>query len=246
MVILGHRGYSGAYPENTLLSFQKAIEYKADGVELDVHLSKDGEMVVCHDEDMYRTYGKHALIKDETLNEMREYASMGQRIPTLKEVFEILPTSAIIDVEIKTNIIHYKDLEKNVLSLINDNNPTRVWLSSFNHSSLVKIREIDKNVKLGMLFGEEHLKTLKESMKLSLKIGVFSYNIPTYAASVEGFDDFLIFARSNGVKIVFWDSNTVKDFDFAQKREAYAIITNEVERAVNFFKRGSRDEKDRF
>ncbi|WP_051962501.1 glycerophosphodiester phosphodiesterase family protein [Mesoaciditoga lauensis] len=236
MVILGHRGYSGAYPENTMLSFQKALEYKADGVELDVHLSKDGKMVVCHDEDMYRTYGKHAWIKDETLNEMREYESMGQKIPTLQEVFEILPTSAIIDVELKTNVIHYEGLEKGVLDLINANNPERVWISSFNHSSLVKIREMDKNIKLGMLFGEEHLKSLNESMKLSLKIGVFSYNVPTYAAGVEGFDEFLAFAKANGIKIVFWDSNTVEDFDFARKSGAYAVITNEVERAVNFFK----------
>jgi glycerophosphoryl diester phosphodiesterase len=236
VVILGHRGYSGAYPENTLLSFQKAIEYKADGVELDVHLSKDGEMVVCHDEDMYRTYGKHAWIKDETLSEMREYESMGQKIPTLKEVFETLPDSAIINIELKTNVIHYKNLEKDVLGLINDNNPERVWLSSFNHDTLVKVREMDKNVKLGMLFGEEHLKALKKSMELSLKIGVFSYNVPTYAAGVKGFDDFMTFAKANGIKMVFWDSNTVEDFGFAKKSGAYAVITNEVERAVNFFK----------
>ncbi|WP_456400369.1 glycerophosphodiester phosphodiesterase family protein [Mesoaciditoga sp.] len=236
MVILGHRGYSGAYPENTLLSFQKAIEYKADGIELDVHLSKDGQMVVCHDENMYRTYGKHGWIKDETLDEIKGYESMGQKMPTLKEVFEIIPESVIVDVELKTNVIRYKNLEEDVLGLINDYNPERVWLSSFNHETLVKIRELDKNVKLGMLFGEEHLKTLKESMNLSLKINVFSYNIPTYAVGIEGFDDFFSFAKENDIKVVFWDSNTVEDFDFAKKCGAYAVITNEVERAVKFFK----------
>ncbi len=240
MVILGHRGYSGAYPENTLLSFAKAMEYKADGVELDVHLSRDGQMVICHDEDMYRTYGKHMLIRDETLTKMREYDSLGQKMPTLQEVFEILPSDAIVNVELKTNVISYKDLEKHVLDFVRKNNPQRVWLSSFNHSTLKKIREIDANVKVGMLFGEEHLSTLKQSMKLSIEIGVFSYNIPTYAASIEGFDDFVSFAKHNGIKLIFWDSNTVEDFDFAQKHDAYAVITNEVERAVRFFK-GERE-----
>lgn len=56
MLIYGHRWYSAKYPENTLLSFQKAIEYGADGIELNVHLTKDGRIVVCHDETIDRTF----------------------------------------------------------------------------------------------------------------------------------------------------------------------------------------------
>ncbi len=236
MMVLGHRGYSGMYPENTLLSFQKAIEHGANGVELDVHLSKDGQMVVCHDEDVYRTHAHHAVIKNRTLEEIKKYRSLGQRIPTLQEVFEILPKNSVVNVELKTNVIPYEGIEERVLTFVNENDPERVLLSSFNHSTLKSIREMDKNVKLGMLFGENHLSTLKESMKLSLEIRAFSYNIPTYAGGFPGFDEFIAFAKHNGIKVIFWDCNTVEDFDFAKRQNAYAVITNEVERAVNFFK----------
>ena len=236
MLILGHRGYSGSYPENTLLSFKKALEYKADGVELDVHLSDDGKMVVCHDENLYRTYGKHAWIKDETLEEMRSLNSLGQKIPTLEEVFQEMPRSAFINIEMKTNVVNYPHLEEKTLDLVNDNTPERVLISSFNHSTLVHMRELDKNIKLGMLFGEEHLKNLKESMALSLKIDAFSYNIPVEAGGFEGFDEFIGFANEHGIKIMFWGANTVTDFYFSSVHNAYAVITNEVKRAVNFFK----------
>ncbi len=237
MIILAHRGYSGMYPENTILAFKKAIDYGADGVELDVHLTKDGKVVVCHDESLYRTYGKHVNIKEATFDEIEKYDSIGQRMPTLDEVFHVLPSNVIINIELKTNVVAYPTLVEKVLDLVNRNNPERVLLSSFNHSTLVHVREIDENVKLGMLFDEEHAKNLKACMELSLKIKAFSYNIPVVAASFKGFDDFLEFARDQKIKIVFWDANTKMDMVFVEKHGAYAIITNEVERATMFFKK---------
>ncbi len=236
MLILGHRGYSGSYPENTLLSFKKALECKADGVELDVHLSKDGKMVVCHDENLYRTYGRHAWIKDKSLEEMKKLDSLGQKMPTLEEVFQEVPRSAFVNVEMKTNIVSYPHLEEKVMNLVNDNNPERVLISSFNHSTLAHVREIDKNIKLGMLFGEENLKLLEKSMNLSLEIKAFSYNIPVEAGGFKGFDEFMSFAKEHEIKIMFWGANTISDFDFAKSHNAYAVITNEVERAVALFK----------
>ena len=236
MIVLAHRGYSGNYPENTVLAFEKAMEFGADGVELDVHLTKDGKMVICHDESLYRTYGKRANIKETIFEELRNYDSMGQKMPTLEEVFQILPASSIINIELKTNVVSYPFLVEKVLELVNKNHPERVWISSFNHSTLVHVRELDKNVKLGMLFDNEHAKSLKASMELSLKIGIFSYNVPIEAGSFEEFERFIDFAKGNGIKIVFWNSNTITDMNFAQKHDAYAIITNEVERATNFFK----------
>lgn len=240
MIVLAHRGYSGVYPENTVLAFEKAIDYGADGVELDVHLTKDGKMVVCHDESLYRTYGKHINIKEATFDEIEKYNSMGQKMPTLDEVFQVLPLDSIINIELKTNVVSYPSLVEKVLELVSRNNPERVWLSSFNHSTLVHVRKIDENAKLGMLFGEEHAKNLKACMKLSLEIKAFSYNIPIVAANFEGFDDFLEFAREQRIKIVFWDVNTKMDMEFAKEHGAYAIITNEIERATMFFKEDQR------
>ena len=66
MRILAHRGWSGKYPENTMLAFRKAHEIGADGIELDVHLSKDGEVMVIHDESLSRTAGIGCLVSEKT------------------------------------------------------------------------------------------------------------------------------------------------------------------------------------
>ena len=97
--IYAHRGFSGKYPENTLLAFQKAAEAGAEGIELDVHTTRDGEVVVMHDENTIRTTGTDALIKDLTLEEFKAldagYIKNGEfgfvAPPTLREVFELLP-----------------------------------------------------------------------------------------------------------------------------------------------------------
>ena len=65
--IISHRGYSAKYPENTMIAFQKAVEVGTHGIELDVQLSKDGEIVICHDETINRTSNGTGYIKDMTL-----------------------------------------------------------------------------------------------------------------------------------------------------------------------------------
>ena len=95
MDIIAHRGLSGIYPENTMLAFRKAIEAGCDGIELDVHLSKDGELVVIHDEKVDRTTDGRGAVKDFTLQELRALDASGkytgrfgiQPIPTLREYF---------------------------------------------------------------------------------------------------------------------------------------------------------------
>ena len=113
--VWAHRGASAYAPENTLEAFQLAVEQKADGVELDVQMTKDGKLVVIHDETIDRTSGGHGRVMDYTLAELKEmkfnrthpeYADAA--IPTLAEVYELLkPVGLEINVEIKTGIIFY-------------------------------------------------------------------------------------------------------------------------------------------
>lgn len=72
MLNIAHRGFSGKYPENTLLAFQKGIEAGADGFEFDTHLTKDGEIVIIHDERLDRTTNAQGFVKDYTLEELRK------------------------------------------------------------------------------------------------------------------------------------------------------------------------------
>src|SRR3712207_1905347 len=138
-----HRGFSGKYPENTLLAFEKAIELGVDGIELDVHLSKDNEMVIIHDENVSRTTNGEGYIKDLTYEEISKldasYIYTGQygfnKIPTLREYFELVKDKDVItNIELKTNIFEYPGIEQKVWELIQEYHlESKVIISSFNH-----------------------------------------------------------------------------------------------------------------
>src|SRR5574344_1661115 len=143
----GHRGYSGKYPENTRLSFSKAIEAGADDIELDVQLSKDNKIVICHDETVNRTTNGSGRIKDKTLSELQSldasYTYTGQmginRIPTLEEYFELVKDLPVItNIEMKTGKYEYLPMEKMVYDMIcRYNLQQKVIISSFNHYTII-------------------------------------------------------------------------------------------------------------
>lgn len=149
--IWGHRGASAWAPENTLPAFELALEQGADGFELDVQLSSDGEAVVIHDETLERTTNGRGRVADHPLALLRTLdASAGQadyagtRIPTLGEVFALVKgTSAHVNVELKNNRVRYRGLEARVLDLADEYDVTGqvVW-SSFNHPSLRRLRRL--------------------------------------------------------------------------------------------------------
>lgn len=160
MLNIAHRGFKGAYPENTMLAYEKAIETGADGIEFDVHLTKDGELVIIHDETLERTTDGKGLVKDKTLRELKKLnASKGnlscevQTIPTLREYFDFAKNKDIItNIELKTSIIRYEGIEKKVYDLINEHGmKDKIIISSFNHNSLIRIKEIDREIKCGVL-----------------------------------------------------------------------------------------------
>lgn len=161
--IWAHRGASGYVPENTIEAFKKAAEMKADGVELDVQLSKDGEMVVIHDETMNRVSDHTGFVKDYTLKELkgmdvsRVIPKYGRVcIPTLAEVLEELkPTGMDINIECKTGIFVYPGLEEKVIKLVKDMGMVdRIWCSSFNHESVLKIKSLCWEIKTGFLISD--------------------------------------------------------------------------------------------
>ncbi len=109
MKFIAHRGESAAAPENTLEAFQLAWAQGISTVELDIHLSKDGHIVVMHDANLRRTFGIDALIKDRTLAEIKNFNA---EIPTLREVLEILPEHGEIIIEVKAGAVLLEPLKK--------------------------------------------------------------------------------------------------------------------------------------
>ncbi|HWL13328.1 MAG TPA: glycerophosphodiester phosphodiesterase family protein, partial [Ureibacillus sp.] len=120
MKIFAHRGYSAKYPENTIAAFQAAANLPIDGVEFDVHLTKDQQVVVIHDESVNRTSNGIGYVKDMRLKELREldFGSwfseefQGERIPTLEEVLKVFHgTDLRVNIELKCDVFAYDQLE---------------------------------------------------------------------------------------------------------------------------------------
>jgi glycerophosphoryl diester phosphodiesterase len=164
ILVIAHRGFSGAAPENTLIAFQKGIEAGSDMIELDVHLSRDGEIVVIHDETLDRTTNGKGLVVDHTLKELKKLDAgssfgpqfAGERIPTLREVLELAKGRAQVNVEIK-NPTHGKypiaELTEKVLQEVNQAGMMdRVIFSCFNPAALDWIKRREPRAWVAFLF----------------------------------------------------------------------------------------------
>ncbi len=162
--ILAHRGYSAKFPENTMIAFRGAEYANADGVELDVQLSKDGEVVVIHDEKLNRTTTGKGYVKDFTLQELKKMDAgvlfpdikEKQTIPTLEEVFTWLTTNKLTcNVELKNGVFRYEGMEEKVIQLIHQYELTeRIVISSFNHYSIVHCYRLAPEIEIAPLLSE--------------------------------------------------------------------------------------------
>jgi glycerophosphoryl diester phosphodiesterase len=162
MIVIAHRGFSGMYPENTMLAFKKAREAGADAIEMDIQLTKDGTVVIIHDESVDRVSGVHGLVRDFTFDELRKLnASQGvygdsfgfNPIPSLDEYFSwVKDTNIITDIELKNNIFYYDGLEEKAVALVKKYGlEKQVFFSSMNHVSLVKCKAIEPSIPCGIL-----------------------------------------------------------------------------------------------
>lgn len=152
-LIIAHRGASKKAPENTMASFKKALELGANGIELDVHLSSDGHLVVTHDEQLERTSNGKGLVKDKSLDELKslDFGSWfspefkNEKIPTLEEVLDLLDNwDGLLNIEIKNGPIFYSGIEEAVSqAIMSHKRANRTIISSFNHYSLVEIRKLN-------------------------------------------------------------------------------------------------------
>jgi len=223
-----HRGFSGAYPENTMLAFEKAIEIGAEGIEFDVHLTSDGVPVIMHDENTVRTTGRDALIKDMTLDEFRSLDAAHSRPgewgalspSTLREYFEMTDGKEIeTNIELKTGVFEYPNIERKVLALMDEfGRRESVIISSFNHYSVMRFKELAPDVRVGFL---------EESWLI--KPGAY-----TRARGAEYFHPFfnllnhesLTDLRENGIGINAWTINEEDDMRKAIAMQLNSAIGN--------------------
>jgi len=164
MDIYAHRGSSGTHPENSLAAFHEAARLPISGVEFDVHLTKDGELVVIHDETIDRTSDGKGFVKDMTLAELRSFdfgswlsdEFRGETIPTLHEVLDVFSETAHhINIELKSDIFPYEGMAGKVVALVQKMKlDSRVVISSFDHEAVRAVKKIAPHIETAALFME--------------------------------------------------------------------------------------------
>ena len=232
---LAHRGFSGKYPENTRRAFMAALEESScDGFESDVHLSKDGEPVIIHDAVLERTSNGKGHVGEHTFADLkkldigvwkgREFA--GERIMHLDDLLElILKHDKVLNLEIKNYQVFYKNIEEKVIERIRAMGAAaRVFLSSFNHISMKRCKEIDAGIPAGLLY--EHPLIDMDDYAARHGLDALHPGVSCLYYSPDLADK----AHAKGIKINVWTINTEDDMRFCLDKKVDSIITNYPDR----------------
>ncbi|WP_110111267.1 glycerophosphodiester phosphodiesterase [Bacillus sp. CGMCC 1.16541] len=238
MRIFGHRGAAGTHPENTMISFKEAIRVGADGIELDVHMTKDNELVVIHDEKVDRTTNGKGYVKDLTYAEIKKLDASYKfkkrygvcPIPTLEEVLQWASEQLTeVNIELKNNIFEYAYMEMKVIDLIYKYNmQNRVIISSFNHNSLARVISLDSNLETAVLYSYPLFEPWIYAQHLGAKALHPNYRTVN-EVNVDVSRDFSLKVRPY----------TINDVNIAKQMYKYgceAVITDYPEKMVQTFK----------
>lgn len=229
-MIFAHRGFSGYYPENTMLAFQKVTEESlADGIEMDIQLTKDGEIVIMHDEAIDRTTNGSGWLKDYTLAELKTL-SVGvnmkgffprQTIPTLREYFAWVRTTKLItNIELKTSVFDYPGIEEKLVALVHEYKlENQLWFSSFNHYSVARLQKLLPGANCGLLVDA----WLTDAGKYCADRHAATLNASSAFCAQPGIADEL---HAHGVKLQTWTPNERELLKRLADNNVDVLITN--------------------
>ncbi len=155
MKVIGHRGAMGLAPENTLLSFRKALELGVDGVEFDVQ-NIDGHLLVFHDDTLDRTTNGSGLLLDHSVDYLRSLnAGQGEKIPFLNEVIELIDVDTFINIELKG--VRTASLVMELVKMLDKDRYKKenFIISSYLFSELFMVRQLDPDIQIGVIADEQ-------------------------------------------------------------------------------------------
>ena len=210
MLKIGHRGAKGHAAENTVASFQKAIELGVDMIELDVRLSKDGIPMVIHDETIDRTTHHSGFVNQFTAEFLQ---SIG--VPTLKDVFDLVENRCAINIEIKVF-----EATKPVLEVLKNTKfpQEKIIISSFNWDVLNVCRFEERSNSLGVLTEL----SIEEALTFAKKINAYSINPYFKLLNHENVKNI----HQNGFKVFPWTVNNPDDITFVKSLNVDGIISD--------------------
>lgn len=237
MKIIAHRGFSGVYPENTMLAFKKAIEIGADGIELDVHLSKDGQVMIIHDEALKRTTGLDGVVSDYTRAELEKISAGKTKndefgftpIPSLEEYLAFMAEhrDKITNIELKTAPVYYPEIEEKTLELVRKFDLEKnIIYSSFNWLSIERMQRLGTISETGLLFSGMKLYNQAHIIK-SLGINYFHPDFNDLT------DEIVKSYLDNKVGLNVWTVNEIEDMKVCLSWNIDGLITNFPDRAIS-------------
>ncbi len=234
--IIGHRGVPVLEMENSLSSFKKLIDYNVDGTELDALITKDGIPVVYHDFHLKRLTNSQSninsiVIKDFDNIYLKDFSGNKVRIPELEEVLNLLKDLRLINVEIKSESIKDKGVEKSVCNLLNKMGlKDNIIISSFNPFSLKRVAKYDDEFIRGLLVQPDGVPYyIKKFWFWEFAKPDLIHFSSKYLGNkiVDKFKD-------RGLEVVFWCIDNYVEYEKSLKHKPYAIISN-IPHIVNNF-----------
>jgi len=231
--IWAHRGASGHAPENTLEAFALAAKMGADGVELDVRFTKDGEIVIAHDEKLDRISNGQGLIGEYTYEQLlafdfgyKFYGEVrGIKIATLRQVYELLePTGLMINIEIKGSDM---DMPARCIEIAKEfHMEDRTHFSAFCHKLLLKVHEVAPEMQVAPLYSNNLVYAWDYCGFLQA-----SAVHPLFSQVLED-EKYVENCHNKGVKVNVWTANTEKDIQTLLEASCDGIITNYPDLAI--------------
>ncbi|TFG35999.1 MAG: glycerophosphodiester phosphodiesterase [Nitrospirales bacterium] len=192
---VGHRGAKAYETENTLESFRKAIELGANAVELDVRISGDSKLIVIHDDNLKKVFGKDVRIKESTLEELKQLTD--NRIVAFDEALRFIGR------KVEKILVELKEAgyERDVLDIIRKEKlEDRVIVVSFHEEALAHVRELDKRIETGLIYTK-----FKKPIDAALKLNA-QYLVPLHRF-VHRRD--IAKAHKSNLKVIVWTVNTI-------------------------------------
>lgn len=230
-LLFAHRGFSGDYPENSPLAFRMAVEKtRVDGFESDVHITRDGELVIFHDASVERTSNGTGFIKDYTYEELLqldigawkspEFA--GEHIWTFDQLLDFCDeTNMLLNMELKNYEIFYEGLEQRVIDKICAHKmQDRVFVSSFNHISMQYFKQLCPEIETGLLYDKPMLDIDKYIERSNADNMHPRYMLLQYQPELVGM------YHGRGMKVNTWTVNDEENMRDMIERSVDCIISN--------------------
>jgi len=221
---IAHRGASGYEPENTLISFAKALEMGVDGIELDVHLSSDGHLMVIHDETIDRTTNGKGAVNQLTLAELKSFRiNEKQEIPALDEVLELVDKRCFVNIELKNS-----DTAEKVVQLIEHYISAKNWkqthfiVSSFDWNALQQVRFLNDDIRIGVL--------TETDLDLAISFARFMKAEAIHPDFRLLTNEYVATIKEKGILVFPWTVNESADIQRIKEFQVNGIITDYLDR----------------